>query len=191
MSLIDNLNAINACKKEIKSALEGKGVDMTNVAFSGYAEKIASLQLESGDEPSTPTPSVDYIYSNGYLINETETNDIVFFNQYEINLNDEGNFMIELTCPEEIPSYDGGSYYDIIFTVEIPTSYQISKFEYYDAGTKTYYERELKTNPRYSTIIRNAIEYNSYVRKMTDNKDIASDYLAYDPLRYRITINKK
>ena len=195
MSLIDNLNVINTCKEDIRTALIDKGIDMTNVAFSDYAEKIASLQLESGDsgssEPSEPTPSVDYIYSNGYLTNGTETNDVVTFMPYEIVLDDNGNFILDLTCSEEIPGYDGGTYYDIILTIDVPTTYQISKFEYYDQGTTTYYERELKANPRHSTIIRNGIVYNSFVRKMDDNKDIASEYIAYEPLQYRITINKK
>lgn len=199
MTLIDKLNAIDDCKIAIKNALSDKGIDMTDVAFSGYAEKIASLQLESGDsdggssEPSIPepTPSADYIYSNGYLTNGTETNDVVTFMPYEIVLDGNGDFILDLTCPEEIPSYEGGSYYDIILTIDIPTTYQISKFEYYDQGTTTYYERELKANPRHSTIIRNGIVYNSFVRKMEDNKDIASDFIAYEPLQYRITINKK
>ena len=112
MTLIDNLNAINDCKSAIKTALENKGVVMTDVKFEDYAGKINSLQLESGDTPSTP--SADYIYSNGYLTSGTETNDVITFNSYEIVLNDEGNFIIELTCPEEIPGYEGGSYYDII-----------------------------------------------------------------------------
>lgn len=191
MTLIDNLNAINDCKAAIKTALENKGVVMTNVEFKDYAVKIDELQFESGDTPSTPTPSADYIYSNGYLTSGTETNDAITFNSYEIVLNDEGNFIVELTCPEEIPGYEGGSYYDIIFTIDVPTSYQISKFEYFDQGTSLYYDRELKENPRHSTIIRNGINYNSYVRKMGDNLDIASEYLAYEPLQYRITINKK
>lgn len=189
MGLIDNLNAINNCKAAIKTALESKGVVMTDVKFEDYGGKIDALQLESGDTPSTP--SADYIYSNGYLTSGTETNDVISFNSYEIVLNDEGNFIIELTCPEEIPSYEGSSYYDIIFTIDVPTTYQISKFEYFDQGTSLYYDRELKENPRHSTIIRNGVNYNSYVRKMADNLDFASEYLAYEPLQYRITINKK
>ena len=106
-------------------------------------------------------------------------------------MNDEGNFVIDLTCPEEIPGYEGGSYYDIIFTVEVPAAYQVSKFEYYDQGTTQYYDRELKVNPRHTTVNRNGVEYNSYVRKMTDNIDCGSEYIAYEPLQYRITINKK
>ena len=192
MALIDKLNAINDCKNAINAALNSKGVDMSGVAFSGYAGIIESqLQLNSGDDPSIPTPSADYIYSNGYLTDGNQTNDIITFTPYEIVLNDEGNFIINLTCPEEIPSYEGSSYYDIILTIDIPTTYQISKFEYFDQGTSLYYDRELKANPRHATIIRNGIEYNSYVRKMTDNLDYGSEYIAYEPLQYRITINKK
>ena len=191
MNLIENLNAINTCKEGIKTALINKGVDMTNVKFEDYAGKIDALQLESGDEPSTPTPSVDYMYSNGYLTGGSETNDIITFTPYEIVLNDEGNFIVNLTCPEEIPGYEGGTYYDIIFTMEVPNGYQISKFEYFDQGTSLYYDREYKSNPRHSTIIRNGVEYNSYVRKMTDNIDCGSEYISYEPLQYRITINKK
>lgn len=190
MSLIDNLNAINTCKEEIKSALEGKGVDMTDVAFSGYAEKIASLQLESGDTPSTPTPSVDYIYTNGYLTNGTETNEIIYFVPYEIVLDDDGEFIIELTCPEEIPGYEGG-YCDIILTIDVPTKYNIINFEYFDeAFTSTYVQQPFKVNPRYSTIIRNGVEYNSYVRQVSDNNDYGSADVQYAPLKYRITIKK-
>lgn len=194
MTLIDNLNAINNCKEEIKNALINKGVDMTNVSFSDYSVKINELQLESGDSPA-PIPSVDYIYSNANLCDVdgnllVEDSDIINFTPYEIKLDDTGKFEIELICPEEIPSYEGGSYYDIVLTIDIPTSYEISNFEYYDAGTTQYYVRNVKPNPRHSIIIRNGVEYKSYVRQMDDNKDIASEYLAYEPFRYKITINK-
>jgi hypothetical protein len=119
MALIDNLNAINVCKQNIKVALEDKGVDMSNVKFSEYAEKIVSLQLGSGDGGSdTPIPSVDYIYSNGY-IEGGALNEIINLTPYEIVLDNKGKFSIELTCPIEIcvSNYEN---YDIIFTVEIP-----------------------------------------------------------------------
>ena len=41
---MDNLIAIENCKNDIKSALINKGVDMKDVTFSGYAEKINELQ---------------------------------------------------------------------------------------------------------------------------------------------------
>ena len=188
---MSNLNAINNCKIDIKDALESKGVNMSGVSFSDYAEKIRSLQFESGDEPSTPTPSADYIYSNGYLENGTETNDIITFIPYEIVLNDEGKFIIELMCPEEIPGYEGGTYYDVIFTVDIPESYKVSKFEYYDMGTTSWYDRELKTNPRHSTVVRDGVTYYSKVRVVSDGVDIGSVDVQFEPLKYKITIEKE
>lgn len=189
MSLIDDLNKINNCKEDIKTALINKGVDMNGVSFLNYADKIDSLQFESGDTPSAP--SADYIYSNGYLVDATEINDIITFIPYEIVLNDEDKFIIELMCPEEIPGYDGGTYYDVIFTVDIPKSYKVSKFEYYDMGTTTWYNRDLKPNPRYSTVVRNGITYNSYVRAVSDGIDIGSVDVQYEPFKYRITIEKE
>ena len=61
-SLMQYLEDINTYKEAIKNAINEKGGEhyMDNVGFSGYAEKIKALQIESGDTPSTPTPSVDY-----------------------------------------------------------------------------------------------------------------------------------
>lgn len=189
MKLIDNLNAINTCKEDIRTALIDKGVDMDGVEFSGYAEKIASLQFESGGGGST-APSADYIYTNGYREDDA-AHEIIFFVPYEIELDSNNQFVIELMCPEEIPSYEGGTYYDVIFAMEIPETYDITKFELYDFGTTDYYVKEYKVNPRYSTVVRNGVTYNSYVRKVWDNKDIASEDVQYEPLKYKITIEKK
>ena len=186
-TLIDNLNAINTCKGEIRRALEGKGVDMTGVAFSGYADKIKALQLESGD---TPTPSADYIYSNGYLTGGTETNDIITYVPYEIILDGDGKFIIELTNPEEIPGYDGGTYFDVVFGVDVPNTYQITKFELYAELLSEYVSQEYKVNPRHSTVVRDGVIYNSYVRAVSDGNDIGSADVQFDPLKYRITIEK-
>lgn len=196
MILIDNLNAIKDCKDAIKESLIGKGVDMTNVKFADYATKIDELQLASGDTPSTPAPSADYIYSNGYLTNGTETNEIIYFVPYEIELDSEGYCAFELTCPDEISGYesDGVSLgmMDVIFTVDIPTTYSISKLEWLDetGATPVYISIDYKVNPRYSTIVRNGITYNSYVRQVSDNNDYGSYDVQFAPLKYKITIEK-
>lgn len=191
MNLIDNLNAINGCKEAIKVALENKGVIMNNVKFEDYAGKINELQLESGDVPSTPTPSADYIYSNGYRT-EDDHNEIINMVPYEIGLN-EGKFIIELYCPEEIPGYieDGHGYYDVIFTVDVPDNYEITNFELYEAGSGMYVNQKYKDNPRHKTVVRNGVTYNSYVRLTNDGEDYGSADVQYDPLQYKITIEKK
>jgi hypothetical protein len=191
MALIDNLNAINVCKQNIRIALEDKGVDMSNVTFSEYAEKIVSLKLGSGDGGSE-TPSVDCIYSNGYLTNGTETNEVINLVPYEIELGEDGRFSIELTCPIEICviNYEN---YDIIFTFEIPDKYQIVENGFEIMGIQGYenYAWGYKENPRYKTIVRNGVTYNSYVRVTIDGEDYNSEDVATDVLYYRITIEKK
>ena len=195
MTLIDNLNAIDNCKKDIKTALENKGVDMTGVVFSDYYKKINSLQLESGDTP-TPTPSADYIYSNGFLTNGTETNEIINFVPYEIVLDGDGKCEFELTCPDEISGYEpyenSLGMMDVIFTVDIPTAYNISKFEWLDESSTppVYMDIDYKDNPRYSTIVRDGVTYKSYVRQVSDNVDYSSYDVQYAPLKYKITIEK-
>lgn len=186
MSLIDNLNAIDNCKQDIKTALENKGVDMTGVAFAGYAEKINALQLESGD---TPAPSADYIYSNGYLTSGDVTNEIINFVPYEIVLDGEGKCVFDFTCPVEYPIYDG-EHFDIIFTVDVPETYTLTKFEFLDESSDSYINQAYKENPRYTTVVRNGVTYKSYVRQVEDNNDYGSDYVALAPLQYRITIEK-
>ena len=187
MSLMDNLIAIESCKNDIKNALINKGVDMTDVTFSGYAEKINALQLESGDTPA-PTPSADYIYSNGYLTGG-ETNEIINFVPYEIVLDGEGKCVFDFTCPVEYPIYDG-EHFDIIFTVDVPETYTLAKFEFLDESSDSYINQAYKENPRYTTVVRNGVTYKSYVRQVEDNNDYGSDYVAMAPLQYRITIEK-
>ena len=194
MSLIDNLKAINDCKENIKTALINKGVNMDDDTFSDYAEKINSLQLASGDEPSTPT--VDYIYSNGFLTGGDEINEIINFIPYEIKLDSEGNCAFELTCPDEILGYEAADgslgMMDVIFTVDVPTTYSISKFEWLDetGAEPVYISIDYKVNPRHSTIVRDGIIYNSYVRQVSDNNDFGSYDVQFAPLKYKITINK-
>jgi hypothetical protein len=202
MTLIDNLTAINNCKNAIKTALENKGVVMTDVKFEDYAGKIDALQFESGDTPSTPTPSADYIYCNGYA-EGGKTNEITNLIPYEIELNDEGKFEIELMCPAELWGFinDMGEnvYCDILFTVDVPTSYSIDKFEFYNPiGSGSYVERTLKANPRYLDdsgnpikVVRNGVEYYSYVRQTSDGIDYYSSDVQTAPLKYRITIMQK
>lgn len=43
-TISENLEALKTAKTNIKSAIEGKGQDLTNVPFTEYSEKIASIQ---------------------------------------------------------------------------------------------------------------------------------------------------
>lgn len=43
MAIADKLLELNDVKQNIKTAIEGKGADLTGVDFGGYAEKIDLL----------------------------------------------------------------------------------------------------------------------------------------------------
>ena len=188
MGLIENLTAIENCKNDIKIALEGKGVVMDGVKLSEYAGKIKDLKLESGDTPA-PTPSADYIYSNAFLTDGTRK-DIANLEAYEIKLED-NTCTFNLTCASEYTIYTGGEGdYDIVFTVEVPETYEIIKSVWInEANGNEEITQELKVNPRYATITRNGVIYNSYIR-VVEGGDMMNLYVNMSDVKYIITIKK-
>ena len=195
MSLIGNLQKIEQCKEAIKNALIEKGVeDMDGLAFSAYAGKIKDLQLSSGDTPSTPTPSVDYIYSNGYL--EGGNQDIMTYVPYEIELDENNMFVIELFAPIEIPGWDE-VYPDIVLGVDVSEKYELVSIKVYDPVNQIYYlpygsDNGFNDNIRHNTIIRDGISYNSYLRYTNgyyESPDLKGDPVVMsNPYKYEITI---
>ena len=192
MNLMDNLIAIENCKKDIKNVLINKGFDMTDVAFSGYAEKINELRLESGDTP-TPTPSADYIYSNGYI--DGVTPDIMTYVPYEITLDDNNVFVIELLSPVELLGWEGVCP-DIILGVDVPQKYELIDIKVYDPVVNggSFIPHGFKNNIRYSTITRDGVVYNSYLRNANgyyESSDVKGDPSLETPYKYEITIKLK
>lgn len=190
MGLIEKLNEINACKEDIKAALKEKCGDtyMDDVAFSGYADKIRALQLESGDTPA-PTPSADYIYTNAFLTDGARK-DIANLEAYEIKLVD-GTCTFNLTCAPEYTIYTGGEGdYDIVFTVEVPNTYDIIKSVWInEANGNEEITQDLKVNPRYATITRNSVTYNSFIRVVYGG-DMMNPDVNISDVKYIITIKK-
>jgi hypothetical protein len=196
-SLMQYLEDINGCKENIREQLIVKGLtSIENAKFTEFADKIESWVIDSGN--TQPEQSADYIYSNGYLTNGTETNEIIIFNKYKIEL-DGDTCVFYLTCQPEYPLYFGEPpYYDIVFTVDIPTSYVIDSFKIYDEQStekdeEGYAPHDHKPNPRYSTIIRDGKEYDSFVRLVNPrdyDDNFGSDYVKITEAKYKITIRK-
>ncbi len=61
--LTDNLNTIASIKGDIRDAIQAKGVDMSGVAFSGFASKIGEIQTGGGQKPEDTL--AETIRSNG------------------------------------------------------------------------------------------------------------------------------
>jgi hypothetical protein len=191
---MDNLIAIENCKNDIKAALIEKGGDtyMDDVDFYGYADKIRGLQLESGDTPA-PTPSADYIYSNGYI--DGGTPDIMTYVPYKIELDDNNVFVIELLSPVELLGW-ADVCPDIIFGVDVPTKYEMVDLKVYDPVVNggSFVPHGFKNNIRYSTITRDGVVYNSYLRNANgyyESSDVKGDPSLETPYKYEITIKLK
>jgi hypothetical protein len=213
-TLIENLNKISECKIAINGALcdvVGEKT-MEGVAFEGYADIIRGLQLPSGDsdtpsEPSTPTPSADYIYSNGYVAGES--NDIATYIPYEIKtideggqfvLDEDGNYTIELFAPIEYYGWEDVLVPDFIFGVDVPEKYKLLFIKTYTPLDKEnpYYvygnDMGFKTNIRHESINRQGINYKSYVRYTDGDYESGDAYTDPDalknPAKYKIIIQK-
>ena len=61
--LTDNLNTIASIKGDIRDAIQAKGVNMSGVAFSGFASKIGEIQTGGSQKPEEPL--VETIATNG------------------------------------------------------------------------------------------------------------------------------
>ena len=81
MSIVENLNRIKSCKENIKQAIINKGVDMTGVAFEGYADKINEISGGASDD-------TEYMEFNKIVDYATawETPDCIFFKATTPNL---------------------------------------------------------------------------------------------------------
>jgi hypothetical protein len=77
MSVVENLNRIKSCKENIKQAIINKGVDMTGVAFEGYADKISQIEGGGG---TTPTDYLEYKSNfTSYSSEATEIPEAAFY----------------------------------------------------------------------------------------------------------------
>lgn len=130
-TLISNLNQIESCKLDIKSAIEAKGVDMTGVSFPGYAEAIASIQGGGGAVTEPLSVSVNGTYYpgqgvDGFSVVEVSVPSTSFVTE-PLSVSQNGEYY-----PEQ--GVDGFSYVSV--TVPLPklTTLSVSKNGTYRPG---------------------------------------------------------
>lgn len=78
MAVIDNLNIIKTCKEDIKQAIINKGVDMTDVPFTGYATKISEIPQGGGGGGSADYIDATINLSSNYYSTATRVPDHTF-----------------------------------------------------------------------------------------------------------------
>lgn len=78
MAVIDNLNIIKTCKEDIKQAIINKGVDMTDVPFTGYATKISEIPQGGGGSGTADIIEATQNLSPNYYSTATRVPDYTF-----------------------------------------------------------------------------------------------------------------
>ena len=109
MAIADQLTQLNQVKSDIKQALIGKDIDMTDVPFTGYAEKIAGIKTgvertylfkDGVLHPSITLGAGLNIKNNLIYTNAAGGTDWIF--NYDIEAN--STFFVKLTCTADAGS---------------------------------------------------------------------------------------
>ena len=133
---------------------------------------------------------VDYLYINGYLDGEEQT-DIAVYNPFPIVLDENNTFTIEVWIPAENSGWTD-NYYAVVASVDVPDGYTIDKqngFKFLDENNE-FVPIGIIENPRGVTKKYGNKNYNSYVRQLDDQWDEDGTQLNLVPVQYQITIKK-
>jgi len=71
MSVADKLLQVNQVKQDIKEAIETKGIPMTNVAFTEYANKILDISGGGGDFPTISYDETEHFGWSYYVFSQS------------------------------------------------------------------------------------------------------------------------
>ena len=145
--------------------------------------QVLELLKKKGDD-------VDYLYINGYLDGEEQT-DIAVYNPFPIVLDENNTFTIEVWIPAENSGWTD-NYYAVVASVDVPDGYTIDKqngFKFLDE-TNEFVPIDIIENPRGVTKKYGNKNYNSYVRQLDDQWDEDGTQLNLVPVQYQITIKK-
>src|SRR5690554_2267926 len=105
MSVADKLLQVNQVKQNIKTAIETKGIPMTNVAFTEYANKILDISGDGGEVDEY------FYYSKAYYT--ITNNSTLFLNAWQ-DMKDSETVMFDIPLALAAPNQEmGGMTIDI------------------------------------------------------------------------------
>ena len=156
-------SALDTLKSDLSTGSFPENVDDKLTQSNGYAKVQdvmnyvnALIEKKKGElapiEPGTP-----YLYTNGYKIGDTPIGLTDPLNKYEIVLNENNKFEIELLHKNEEDGYYvegdlGNSYLGVYFKVIIPSAYDI-KLYMWDPNTNDYKATDTSTtDPAYALV---------------------------------------
>lgn len=136
----------------------------------------ALIEKKKG-ELSPVEPGIPYLYTNGYRVGDTAIGLTDALNRYEIVLNENNEFEIELLHKNEEDGYydtedPTGSYYGTYFKVIVPNGYTVKTYLWDDTANPPAYKSDdtSVTDPAYSLIAEDVTPDNTtyYYKDVVD-----------------------
>lgn len=144
---------------------ESSTVDSPTATSNGFAtvqdvmDYVNALIEKKKDELVPVEPGIPYLYTNGYRIGDTVIGLTDTLNKYEIVLNENNEFEIELLHKNEEDGYydienPTGSYYGTYFKVIVPNEYTVKTYLWDESTNPPAYKSDdtSMTDPAYSLI---------------------------------------
>ena len=134
------------------------------------SQVIELIKKKSNEEVET----VDYLYTNGYKLNDTKIY-LNQSNQYVIEMNDKGEFVIEMLHSNETDGYydeidPSGNYSGEFFYVMIPNDYEIKNY-LWDPATQDYKKDDTSVTDKSFTLIPYTVTPTSKIYYYKDATD--------------------
>ena len=144
---------------------ESSTVDSPTATLNGFAtvqdvmDYVNALIEKKKDELGPVEPGTPYLYTNGYRVGDTAIGLTDTLNRYEIVLNENSEFEIELLHKNEEDGYydtedPTGSYYGTYFKVIVPNGYSVKTYLWDESSNPPAYKSDdtSVTDPAYSLI---------------------------------------
>ena len=144
---------------------ESSSVDSPTATSNGFAtvqdvmDYVNALIEKKKDELGPVEPGISYLYTNGYRVGDTAIGLTDTLNRYEIVLNENNEFEIELLHKNEEDGYydtedPTGSYYGTYFKVIVPNGYSVNTYLWDESSNPPAYKSDdtSVTDPAYSLI---------------------------------------
>ena len=144
---------------------ESSTVDSPTATLNGFAtvqdvmDYVNALIEKKKDELGPVEPGTPYLYTNGYRVGDTAIGLTDTLNRYEIVLNENSEFEIELLHKNEEDGYydtedPTGSYYGTYFKIIVPNGYSVKTYLWDESSNPPAYKSDdtSVTDPAYSLI---------------------------------------
>ena len=144
---------------------ESSTVDSPTATSNGFAtvqdvmDYVNALIEKKKDELGPVEPGTPYLYTNGYRVGDTAIGLTDTLNRYEIVLNENNEFEIELLHKNEEDGYydtedPTGNYYGTYFKVIVPNGYSVNTYLWDESSNPPAYKSDdtSVTDPAYSLI---------------------------------------